>query len=220
MSRKVNPIMYRLGINKDWKSRWIPIGKDFSKWLEEDEKVRNIIMDKVGRAGIASIEIERTPDKFKVIIKASRPGLIIGRGGEGIKNLERDLKKAISEKAVLSLNVEELKRTDISAQVVGQNIAWDLEKRMRYRRVMKRHLDIIMQNREVQGARIMLAGRLNGAEIARKEHLEEGKLPLTKIRADIDFGRVTAHTKYGTIGIKVWIYKGDIFAKDSKEKKI
>jgi len=217
MSRKINPITYRLGINKNWKSRWIPVGNNFAEWLEEDEKVRNIIMNKVGHAGIADIEIERTPDKYKIIIKASRPGLVIGRGGEGIKSLEKELRKAVAEAAVLDLNVEELKRTDISAQVVGQNIAWDLEKRMRHRRVMKRHLDIIMQNREVQGAKIMLAGRLNGAEIARTEHLEEGKLPLTKIRADIDYGKVTAHTKYGTIGVKVWIYKGDIFAKENKK---
>ena len=218
MSRKINPISYRLGINKNWKSRWMPIGGNFAEWLEEDEKVRNIVMAKVERAGIADIEIERTPDKYKVIIKASRPGLVIGRGGEGIKNLEKELRRAISDSSVLDLNVEEVKRTDISAQVVGYNIAWDLEKRMRHRRVMKRHLDIIMQNREVQGAKIMLAGRLNGAEIARTEHLEEGRLPLTKIRADIDYGRVTAHTKYGTIGVKVWIYKGDIFEKGNKKK--
>jgi len=220
MSRKINPTTYRLGVNKNWRSRWIPAGKDFSKWLEEDVKVISIIMSKVKRAGIADIDIERTANNYKVVIKASRPGLVIGRGGEGIKELEKNLRKAISPETSLNLNVEELKRTEISAQVVAQNIAWDLEKRMRYRRVMKRHLDIIMQNREVEGAKVMLAGRLNGAEIARTEHLEDGKLPLTKIRADIDYSKVTAATKYGSIGVKVWIYKGDIFEKDKKDKRI
>lgn len=220
MGRKINPTAYRLGINKNWKSRWIPIGKDFGEWLKDDEEVRNIIMEKAKKAGIADIEIERTHERYKVIIRASRPGLIIGRGGEGIQELEKAVKKVLPKETALSLNVEELKRTDVSAQVVGQNIAWDLEKRMRYRRVMKRHLDIIMQNKEVRGAKIMLAGRLNGAEIARTEHLEEGKLPLTTIRADIDYGKTTAHTKYGTIGVKIWIYKGEIFEKEKKEKSI
>ena len=221
MSRKINPLTYRLGVNRNWKSRWIPIGKSFGAWLEEDEKVREVIMTKVKKAGIAGIEIERTPSQYKVIIKASRPGLIIGRGGEGIQQLEKAVRKVISDSASLNLTVEELKRTEISANVVAQNIAWDLERRMRYRRVMKRHLDIIMQNREVSGAKIMLAGRLNGAEIARTEHLEEGKLPLTTLRSDIDYGKAIAYTKYGTIGIKVWIYKGEIFAnKDNSNERI
>jgi len=221
MGRKINPITYRLGINKNWKSRWMaPVGKQFGEWLKQDEDVRSIIMSKVEKAGIADIEIERTPDQYRVIIKASRPGLIIGRGGEGIQQLEKDLRKVVSEDAALNLNVEELKRTDISAQVSAQNMAWDLEKRMRHRRVMKRHLDIIMQNKGVQGAKLMLAGRLNGAEIARTEHLEEGKLPLTTIRADIDYGKATAHTKYGTIGVKVWIYKGEIFEKENKQNTV
>jgi len=220
MSRKINPITYRLGINKDWKSRWIPIGKNFGEWLKDDEDVRNTIMARVKRAGIADIEIERTPDQYKVVIKASRPGLIIGRGGEGIQQLEKALRKIIPEDTSLHLNVEELKRTDVSAQVVAQNMAWDLEKRMRHRRVMKRHLDIVMQNREVQGAKVMMAGRLNGAEIARTEHLEEGKLPLTTIRADIDYGKATAFTKYGTVGVKVWIYKGEIFEKENKPNRL
>ena len=219
MSRKINPLTYRLGVNKNWKSRWIPIGKNFGEWLEEDENVRKVIMNRVKRAGIAGIEIERTPDKYKIIIKASRPGLIIGRGGEGIQQLEKDVRKVISSDTSLNLTVEELKRTEVSAQVVAQNIAWDLEKRMRYRRVMKRQLDIIMQNRDVDGAKIMLAGRLNGAEIARSEHLEDGKLPLTTIRSDIDYGKATAHTKYGTIGVKIWIYKGEIFAKDNNRNR-
>ncbi len=210
MGRKISPTSYRLGINQTWKSRWIPT-KDFSAWLEEDEKVREIIMKKISKAGVAGIDIERTPDKYRVFIKAARPGLIIGRGGEGIEVLEKLLRKAIKSNTSLSLTVEELKRTEASAQVMGQNIAWDLEKRMNYRRVMKRYIDIAMQNREVKGVKIMVAGRLGGVEIARREHLESGKLPLTTLRANIDYGQATAFTKYGTIGIKVWLYKGEIF---------
>lgn len=219
MSRKINPTVYRLGINKDWKSRWFAKPKNYGQWLEEDENVRRIIMDKVSRAGIAGIDIERTHDKYSVIIKASRPGLVIGRGGEGVINLEKALRKVLPKSTSLSLTVEELKRTEVSAAVVGQNLAWDLEKRMRFRRVMKRHMDIVMQNREVQGVRIMMSGRLNGAEIARSEHLEAGKLPLTTLRADIDYAKVAAATKYGVVGIKVWIYKGDIFENKKKANK-
>jgi len=210
MGRKISPIAYRLGINKPWRSRWMPLGKNFGKWLEEDEKIRGVIMKKVGKAGIASIEIERTPDKYRIFIKASRPGFIIGRGGGGVEELEKLLRKIITPGASLSLTVEELKRTEVSAQVMAQNIAWDLEKRMPYRRVLKRYIDIAMQNKEVKGVKIQVAGRLGGAEIARREHLESGKLPLTTLRADIDYGETTAFTKYGTIGVKVWIYKGEI----------
>lgn len=218
MSRKINPTTYRLGVNKDWKSRWFTHPKNYGQWLQEDEAVRKIIMNKVNRAGIASIDMERTHEKYKVIIKASRPGLIIGRGGEGIEQLEKEVRKVLAINTSLNLTVEELKRTEVSASVVAQNIAWDLEKRMRYRRVIKRHLDIVSQNREVQGVKIMLAGRLNGAEIARSEHLESGKLPLTTLRADIDYAKAEAITKYGVIGIKVWIYKGEIFESKKNRK--
>lgn len=216
MAKKINPNTYRLGINKPWSSRWIHTSKYFGKWLEEDEKARKIILEKVGRAGIANIYIERTPSQYKIFIRASRPGLIIGRGGEGIEQLEKLLRKELKPDSSIALNltVEELKRTEVSADVIAQNIAWDLEKRMRYRRVMKRYVDIIMQNREVKGAKVMVSGRLNGADIARTEHMEAGKLPLTTLRANIDYSKKTAVTKYGTIGIKVWIYKGEIFDSD------
>lgn len=220
MSRKINPITYRLGINKNWKARWIPAGNKFGPWLKEDEAVRNVIYTKAKKAGIADVEIERAADQYRVVVKASRPGLIIGRGGEGVQQLEKALKEVVSKGTSLSLNIEELKRTDISADVMAQNIAWDLEKRMRHRKVMKRYLDIIMQNREVKGAKVMLAGRLGGTDIARREHLEEGKLPLTTLRSDIDFGKATAYTKYGTVGVKVWIYKGEIFEKEVKTMRI
>lgn len=219
MARKINPNLYRLGVNKTWDSRWINL-KNMRKWLEEDEAVRKIIMGKIGLAGIARIEIERTPDRYKIFIKASKPGLIIGRGGKGIEDLNVLIEKAIKSKVSLSLNVEELKRTEISAAVVAQNIAWDLEKRMRYRKTIKRHLELTMQNREVKGCKIAVSGRLDGNEIARGEWLAKGKLPLSTLRSNIDYGTATAVTAMGTIGVKVWIYKGEIFGKTIDNKQL
>ena len=212
MARKVNPHLFRLGINKTWDSRWFT-SKNMGEWLKQDEAVRRIIMEKIGLAGIARIEIERTAEKYKVFIKASRPGLIIGRGGKGIEDLTKILEKAVGAKVALSLNVEELKRTEIAAAVVAQNIAWDIEKRMKFRRIMKKQLEFMMQNRDVKGAKIMLSGRLDGNEIARTEWLAEGKVPLSTLRSNIDYGTAAAVASYGTIGVKVWIYKGETFNK-------
>jgi len=215
MANKIRPDSYRLGIIKPWSSRWFG-RKNMAEWLEEDEKIRKLIMSKIGLAGIASVDIERASDKCKIFIKASRPGLVIGRGGKGIEDLTKLLEKVVKSKTSLSLNVEELRRTELSAPVLAQNVAWDLEKRMRYRRTMKKHLDSIMQNRNALGAKIKLSGRLDGKEISRREHLSRGKLPLSTLRADIDYGEATAFTTYGTVGIKVWVYRGDIFEKERK----
>jgi small subunit ribosomal protein S3 len=182
-------------------------------WLEEDEKVRDVIMKRIGLAGVAKIEIERLSDRYKILIKASRPGLIIGRGGKGIEDLSKAIEKVIKSKVGLSLNVEELKRTELSAKVAAQNMAWDIEKRTPFRRVMKKSLESFFQHREVQGAKVQIAGRLNGSEIARTEWLGKGKLPLSTLRANVDYGTATAFCTYGAIGIKVWIYKGEIFDK-------
>lgn len=212
MARKINPNLYRLGINKNWDSRWFS-PTNMVEWLREDEAVRTIIMNKIGDAGIAKIETERTPDKYRIHIKASKPGLIIGRGGKGIEDLTKMLEKVVKSRTSMSLNIEELKRTEISAAVVAKNIANDIERRMRYRRTIKKHLDFTMQNREVKGAKIMISGRLDGNEISRTEHLSKGKLPLSTLRANIDYGTARAVASYGTIGIKVWIYKGEVFNK-------
>lgn len=218
MGRKINPIVYRLGINKDWESKWMPPGGKYPRHLQEDEIIRKIISEKVGKAGIDRVEIERTPNQHKITIKSARPGIVIGRGGKGIEELSRAIQKATGITVPFNLNVEEVKRTEISASVMAQNIAWDIERRMRFRRVMKRHLDIALQNRDVQGVKIKVAGRLNGAEIARSEHLMKGKLPLTTLRANIDYGVAKAATTYGAIGIKVWLYKGEIFDTTKKGK--
>lgn len=220
MGQKINPNSLRTGITKGWLANWFPKKIDFKNSLEEDVLIRKIIHDKISNAGIDRVLIERAGNNYKIFIKASRPGFIIGRGGKGIEDLtklvEGKLKKlrkdnGVSEPILLSLNIEELKRSEISSNVVAQTVAWDLEKRMPYRRTIKKYLDQILQNREVRGAKIRVKGRLDGNEIARDEHLEKGNLPLQTLRADIDYGEATAHTIYGTIGVKVWIYKGEVF---------
>lgn len=220
MGKKIRPDSLRIGVTKGWLANWLPKKLDFKDSLEEDVLIRKTIKEKINAAGIDKILIEKTGNNYRIFIKASRPGLIIGRGGKGIeeltKLLENRLRKLRKEKNILdpislNLNIEELKRSEISANVVAQNIAWDFEKRLPFRRVIKRALEQMLQNKEVQGAKVKVSGRLGGAEIARDEHLEKGKLPLQTLRADIDYGEATAFTTYGTIGVKVWIYKGEVF---------
>jgi small subunit ribosomal protein S3 len=223
MGQKINPNSYRLGISKGWPVRWFLKG-GYAKFLEEDEAIRNTINKRIALAGVAAIEIERTQGNLRVFIRAARPGLIIGRGGKGMEELNTAIVEALQKvrktrsKVALSLNVEELKRSDVSARYLAQQMAWDLEKRIRFRRTMKKYLEQILQNREVKGAKILMKGRLDGNEIARNEHLSKGSLPLQTLRADIDYGTATAYTTYGTIGIRVWIYKGEVFAKTAKQE--
>jgi small subunit ribosomal protein S3 len=220
MGQKIRPNSLRLGVHKRWLASWFSKQDTVKNLLEEDVLIRKTIKEKISNAGIDKILIERIGSSCRILIKAARPGLIIGRGGKGIeeltKLLENRLKKLHKERGQsrpfsLSLTIEELRRSEISANVIAQSIAWDLEKRLPFRRTLKKYLDQIMQNKEVKGAKIMLSGRLGGAEIARTEHLERGKLPLQTLRADIDYGATTAFTTYGTIGVKVWIYKGEVF---------
>jgi small subunit ribosomal protein S3 len=223
MGQKINPKSLRIGIIKNWNSRWFfAKGKgraSYPEYLAEDEMIRKVIREKLNQAGIASVEIERTLNSLRIFIKAARPGFVIGRGGSGIeeftKTLEAALKKlrGAKQRVAVSVNVEELKRSEIAAQYVAQQIAWDLEKRMPFRRTVKKYVEQMMQNREVKGSKILVSGRLDGGEIARSESLKRGALPLQSLRADIDYGFATAYTTYGTIGIKVWIYKGEVFTK-------
>jgi small subunit ribosomal protein S3 len=219
MGQKINPNSYRLGITKNWPVRWFLKG-GYPKFLEEDEAIRNTINSKIALAGVAEIQIERTQGNLRVFIRAARPGLVIGRGGKGMEDLQKAVVMALQKvrktrsKVALSLNVEELKRSEVAAQYVAQQIAWDLEKRMPFRRTMKKYIEQVQQNKDVKGVKIFLSGRLDGNEIARREQLHRGSLPLQTLRADIDYGHVTAKTTYGTIGIRVWIYKGEIFDKD------
>ncbi|PIT92282.1 MAG: 30S ribosomal protein S3 [Candidatus Harrisonbacteria bacterium CG10_big_fil_rev_8_21_14_0_10_42_17] len=228
MSRKIRPDLFRLGIIRLWNARWFPHKGNFKLQLEEDELIRSLIRKRLEQAGIVTIEIARNQqDSFRVTIKAAKPGLIIGRGGKGIEEtttfVEQGLKKLYRSRGEqqapvhLSLNVEELKRTEVASAYIAQTIAWDLERRLPSRRVMKKALEHLMQNRSVKGAKITVAGRINGAEIARTETLSQGNLPLQTLRANIDYGVATANTTYGAIGIKVWIYKGNIFQKSSDQ---
>lgn len=218
MGQKIRPDLLRLGIVRDWQARWFG-GRSFRNHLEEDELIRNTINKRLATAGIVSIVIERNANDVKIIVKAARPGLIIGRGGKGIEELTKVLENQLNKlhlkrgtkRPSVKVVIDELKRSEISAMNVAQNIAWDLEKRMPFRRVLKKQLDFALQNNEVKGARVQVGGRLNGAEIARREWLAKGKLPLQTLRANIDYGFSTAYTTYGTIGVKVWLYKGEVF---------
>lgn len=219
MGHKINPNSYRLGVNKNWVARWF-VKSNLPKLLQEDELIRKIVREKIGSAGIDRVEIERNGSTCRVSVKVLKPGLVIGRGGKGIEDLTKAIiqelaklykkRKLAAASPSININVEELKRNEVSASVLAQQIAWDLEKRLPFRRTMKRYLDMVMQNREVQGAKIKLSGRLDGNEIARREWLAKGRLPLTTLRANIDYGEATAFNTYGTVGVKLWIYKGEI----------
>lgn len=233
MGQKISPTSFRIGLNEPWRSRWYFAGNAvkqfksgnrssrtvYAKLLEEDEAVRKIVRAKLVQAGIASIEIERTAGSLRVFIKAAKPGIIIGRGGKGVEELNKAIERAIQKVRAdkgpvkMSINIEELKRSEISSAYVAQQIAWDLERRMTFRRTIKKYLDLIMQNKEAKGAKILVSGRLDGNEISRREMLKSGALPLQTLRAKIDYGRGTAFCSYGTIGIKVWIYKGQVFTR-------
>ncbi|PIR87063.1 MAG: 30S ribosomal protein S3 [Candidatus Harrisonbacteria bacterium CG10_big_fil_rev_8_21_14_0_10_49_15] len=228
MGQKIRPDSFRLGITQGWTSRWFP-KRGYKNKLEEDVLIRRVINDRIKLAGIVRIEIERNANnQYRLFIKAAKPGIIIGRGGAGIEDLTKILTKELQAllrsrgvtdpNVAINLNIEELKRTEIASTYVAQTIAWELEKRMPFRRTIKKTLEGVLQNRDVKGAKIQVAGRLDGGEIARSEFLSKGKLPLQTLRANIDYGRATAYTTYGTIGIKVWVYKGDIFSKDVKDE--
>ncbi len=216
MGQKVHPFAFRLGIIKNWKSRWFN-KKKYKDLLEQDHILRSFIAKKLEKAGINSVEIERSANFVNIIIETARPGLVIGRGGTGVEDLKKQIKNLLLKKdpslakTEIRLEIEEVRQPTGQANVVASDMAFQIEKRMPYRRVMKQALDKIMQNRDIKGARVMIKGRLNGALIARKEWLKDGKIPLQNLRADIDYASSTAYTTYGTVGIKVWIYKGEIF---------
>jgi len=224
MGQKIKPYSLRLGIIKDWRSRWFAKKNLFKDQLEEDVWIRKVINGKIAAAGIVAIEIERGPHNvYRILIKTARPGLIIGRGGKGIEELskliESSLRRIFRKRGIqkptvsLSLNVEELKRNETSAQYIAQMIAWDIERRIPTRRTIKKYLDVALENKEVKGVKIKVSGRIDGNEIARREWVAKGKLPLQTLRADVDYGEATAFNTYGTVGIKVWVYKGEVFKK-------
>lgn len=221
MGRKVHPFIFRIGTVNKWKSRWFN-RKKYKELLEQDVNLRDFIMKKLSKASVNSVEIERSANLINIVIQTARPGIVIGRGGSGIEELKAELKKIIRKgnldvgKTEIRLEVEEIRQPNSHAAVVAQDIASQIERRMPYRRVMKQTLDKVMQSNGVVGVKVTVKGRLNGAEIARKEWLKKGRISLQTLRANIDYAAATAYTTYGTIGIKVWISKGEVFDKDKK----
>jgi len=212
MGQKVNPKIFRIKSVKGWPSRWFS-KRDYSKFLEEDIKIRKFLKKTLREAGIDRIEIERSVDNMTIVVHAAKPGLVIGRGGQGAEDLKKKvIDKFLAKKANLNINILEVERPLLSAQVVLDQTINDIERRMPYRRVMKQAISRV-EKAGALGVKIKMGGRLGGVEIARKETLVSGRMPLHTLRADVDYARGTAHTTYGTIGIKVWIYRGEVFAK-------
>ena len=205
MGRKVHPIGFRLGINKPWLGRWYAEGKDYTNQLHQDLKIRELVKKEAERAGVSNIEIERYPGKVKVTLQTAKPGILIGRKGESVKVLRQQLEALTGKK--IDLEVKEIKSADTDAYLVATNIAGQLERRISYRRAMKRAIQQALRQ-GAGGIKISVSGRLSGAEMARRVTLREGRVPLQTLRADIDFARAAATTTFGQIGIKVWIYKG------------
>ena len=213
MGQKVNPIGLRLGINKTWDSRWFANKEDFAGLLHEDVKIRKYLSDKLKQAGISKIVIERPAKKARVTIHSARPGLVIGKKGADIEKLRREVSRL--SKSEVHLNIVEIRKPEIDAKLIGENIAQQLERRVAFRRAMKRAVQSAIRL-GAQGIRINCAGRLGGAEIARAEWYREGRVPLHTLRADIDYGLALAKTTAGIIGVKCWIFKGEVY--DHRDK--
>jgi small subunit ribosomal protein S3 len=217
MGKKINPKIFRLGVTKAWPSRWFASGNAYAENVKEDLLVRRFIQKELREAGIDRVEIERNAKKISVSVHTAKPGVIIGRGGSGAEDLKKKIHTKFLKKhkpGEISLNIVEFDRPNLSAQITVQSMAIDLEKRMPFRRVMKQAMSRI-ERAGALGVKVIVAGRLNGAEIARSEMLTSGKVPLHTLRADIDYARGVANTTYGVIGIKVWIYKGNKFIKQA-----
>lgn len=219
MGHKINPTSIRLKITDTWKSKWFS-KSSYAQFLKEDVQIREYLEKHLKRAGLVRIDIERNnTGTITVIIKTTKPGLIIGKGGAGIEELKKKLATKVKVKRELRVNIEEVRDINLQAQAIANGIAEQIEKRVAFRKLMKQTLEQVM-NAGAKGVKVAIGGRLNGAEIARTEHLSAGKIPLHTLRADVDFARSTAYTTYGTIGIKVWIYKGDVFAERSGNKQL
>jgi small subunit ribosomal protein S3 len=219
MSHTVHPYAHRLGILRDWKSRWFGVDRKYREFLKGDVLIRQYLEKKLLDFFVADVLIERSKNVIRLIIKTSRPGMIIGRNGEGMDKLRKELKsfmiknKIFDKDIEVKVEVEEIRSPESNAKLVGLMVRDALQKRMPFRRVLKQTIEKVMANRDVQGVRIRIGGRLNGADMARTEELKKGQIPLQTIRADIDFARVRATIPQGDLGIKVWIYRGEVFNK-------
>jgi small subunit ribosomal protein S3 len=209
MGRKVHPIGYRLNINQPWLGRWYAEGANYTDQLHQDLQIRKAIKKESEKAGVSRVEVERFPGKVKVVIHTAKPGILIGRKGEAVKKIRQDMEALTGKK--IDLEIKEIKSPDLDAYLVALNIAGQIQRRVSYRRAMKRAIQQAMRQ-GAQGVKIEVAGRLAGAEMARSVWLREGRVPLQTLRADIDFARTEASTTYGQIGIKVWVYKGNVLS--------
>lgn len=218
MGQKVNPNGFRIGVNKTWNSTWYADKKDFAKFLVEDSKIREYITSKYASCSISKVVIERTENRLTVNVYTAKPGMLIGVKGAEIEVIKKALAKLTGRALqTITLNIREVKRPDVDATLVAQSIALQLEKRVSYKRAAKMALQKVMKS-GAKGVKIMISGRLNGAEIANSEFYHEGSLPLHTLRADIDYGTAEAHTTFGVVGVKVWVYNGNIIKKPSITK--
>ena len=216
MGQKVNPHGFRVGIIKDWNSKWYADKKNFDEFLVEDDKIRKYIKKKLFISGISKIEIERAANRVKISVHTSKPGMVIGRGGSGVEALRKEIEQMTGRS--ISINVEEIKNPSLDAQLVAENITSQLERRVSFRRAMKQVIQRTMRS-GAKGIKTSVSGRLGGADMARTEGYNEGTIPLQTLRADIDYGFTEANTTYGKLGVKVWIYKGEVLPAVKKEKK-
>lgn len=207
MGRKVHPIGFRLKINKMWEGRWYAEGENYVNQLHQDFDIRALVHEEAPRAGVSRVDIERFPGKVKITIHTAKPGILIGRKGENVKKLRASLESLVGKK--IDLDIKEIKSPDLDAYLVAKNIAEQLERRISYQRAMKRSIQQAMRQ-GAQGVRIEVSGRLSGAEMARTVNMREGRVPRQTLRADIDYAQAEALTTYGRIGVKVWIYKGEV----------
>ncbi len=215
MGQKVHPKIFRIGELYTWNSKWFA-RRDYAKFLQGDILIKKFLKTELKDAAVAKVEIERTPAAITLIIHSAKPGVIIGRGGQGVEVLKKKIQsKFLDKKSTLNINIQEVTNPGVSAELVMQSMVADLEKRLPFRRVMKSAIARV-QKTDAQGIKVIVAGRLNGAEIARTETLTWGSLPLHTLRADIDYSRGIAKTTYGTIGVKVWIYQGEVFKKNQE----
>jgi small subunit ribosomal protein S3 len=218
MTHVVHPYAQRLGILRDWKSRWFGSREQYREYLKSDVLLREFLEKKLRKFYISSVEMERSEKLLRIIIKTSRAGMIIGRSGEGALKLKNEVssfldKNKLSKPKELKIDIEEIRYPETDAAIVGMMVAEGLEKRLPFKRVLKTTVEKVSANRDVKGVKISLSGRLGGAEMARRESLKKGRIPLQTLRADVDFTREKAHLPYGIVGIKVWIYRGEIFNK-------
>ncbi len=218
MGQKINPTGLRIGVIKEWESRWFAKKGEFGDTLVEDNKIREFLLELLASAGVPKVEIERDPKRIRINIHCAKPGIVIGRGGAEIEKLKETVKKMLKTDKDVYINITEIKQPDLNAQLVAENIAVQLEKRVSFRRALKQSIGRTMKA-GAKGIKAQVSGRVGGAEIARTEQYHEGTIPLQTIRADIDYGFAEAKTTYGRIGVKIWIYKGEVLHESRKTKR-